>query len=136
MNRIIDGLWIGDIQDARRTPLGEHGIDRVITVCQDSVADNVACAYEHYALADSADHNPSTFEAAAAAVRAALADDETVLVHCHVGRSRAPSVSAAALAADRDLTVMEAYEVIREVRMIHPNPALQDAAREYVAAEG
>lgn len=131
MNEITEQLWVSDITSAWTAPAGRF--DRVVTVCQDSIEDNVGCAYDHFELADGVagsthggECSYELFEAAADAVAEALRNDEVVLVHCHAGISRSTSVSAAALADVRDCTYTEAFETVKRNRPgARPAPVLR-----------
>lgn len=136
MTKITDNLYIGDIQDARERPTDY--VDRVITVCQDEVSDNVGCEYEWYNMADGAadgyggDSSYSLFEKAAEALVEALENDEEVLIHCHMGRSRSTSVSAAALGVINGITYEEARDIIMEKRYMQPDRTLVDHSRRFI----
>lgn len=133
MNQITDSLWISDIRDAREKPLSEHGIDHVVTVCQDNIEDNVGCDHYEWFYLEDGDHDYDEFKAAVDSVRWSLGNDRTVLVHCHVGVSRSASVCAAALGADRGIRADEAFDVVGEARPIRPKPQLRESVREYLS---
>lgn len=125
MNEITDNLWIADIQGAREKSTARF--DLVVTVCQDSVADNIGCEYEHYELADDlpseerwgGECSYELFSEAAETVVGALEEDKTVLVHCHVGRNRSVAVSSAALATVHGLDGFKpAFDMVRDARPI------------------
>lgn len=122
MDQITDQLWITDIRTVCEQPTDRF--DHVVTVCQDSVEDNVGCAYTQFKLADGpyavgrygGECSYSMFERAASTVLSFLEVGDTVLVHCHNGQSRAPSVSIAALAVYEGLSYVEAYDIVSENR--------------------
>lgn len=139
MNEIIDQLWITDISGAREQDTSRF--DRVITVCQDEVSDNIGCEYEHFNMADGP-HNTgyggefsySLFTDAADAVNEALVNGETVMVHCHVGQNRSVAVSAAALTRFEDLSHTEALDLIQEHRPIaNPTETFRDHLQQYAS---
>lgn len=141
MNEVTDQLWISDIAAVREQSTARF--DRVVTVCQDRVDDNVGCAYDYFNMADGphssdaygGNYDYDTFTAAADCVAAALRADETVLVHCHAGRSRSVAVSIAALAVTADHSYWSAYDAIADARgFVHPDPILADQARQYIDA--
>lgn len=140
MNRITDQLWMGDIQDVRTRSLTNIGIDHVITVCQDSVADNVGCDYDHFNMSDGpeegivgGDSSFELFEAAVDETVDALDAGDTLLVHCHAGRSRSAMVCTSALAARQELSFEDATELIHDTgRFISPCPGVADHARRYI----
>lgn len=141
MNRVTERLWIGDILDAREGDTSRF--DRVVSVCQDSTEDNVGCVFEHYPLTDGqpqgfvpGDPSFGAFSDACDAVYQAVERGETVLVHCHAGRSRSACVVACVLARQEDLSFREATARVSEVQYIHPSPQVADHAREYIDTDG
>lgn len=142
IDEVADGLYVSGI-----TPVREQStekFDRVVTVCQDSVEDNVGCAYEQFPLSDGShasrfgrgEWSYDTFEDAVNAVRDALNAGETVLVHCHAGVSRSPSTAAAALAVKHQISPTAAYDMVEEGRPeTQPHPDLVEFVRRYVAEE-
>jgi len=139
MNEITTQLWITDISGVREQDTSRF--DRVITVCQDEVSDNVGCEYEHFNMADGP-HNTGyggefsydLFADAADAVYDALAGGETVLVHCHVGQNRSVAVSAAALVRFNSLSHIEALTLIQESRPIaNPTETFRDHLQQYAS---
>lgn len=146
MNKIqYDGpgeLWISDISDARTEDKSKF--DRVITVCQDSIEDNVSSdtAYSFYCMSDgvadsyggSSDYD--IFEEVADELHDALSDGETVLIHCHVGQSRSVSVSIAALGRLLDKRRSEAYNLVRRYRpLARPEQKLFGHASTYIETD-
>lgn len=132
-------LYISDIQEART--IDKSGFDRVITVCQDSIEDNVSDSieYTHHNMADGeTDYGGSSnyilFKKATDELLAALEEDESVLIHCHQGTSRSVSTACAALAVHLDLRRDEAIDLIHHYhpRDNYPNPLLMDHVRTYI----
>ena len=109
-------LHISDISYVRENPLD---YDRVVTVCQDDVVDNVGCAYEYYNLSDGettgygGEFSYTLFEQAAGSVLDNLERGEKMLIHCHEGVSRSVSVASAAIAVHEDSRFEEALEDCR-----------------------
>lgn len=136
MDNIINGLWIGDIQDVREQ--STERFDRVITVCQDEVSDNVGCDYQHFNMSEGetdsygGSSNFVLFRDATEAVVDALENDETVLVHCHVGRSRSASVCIAAIGRHYDMSYGDAYNTVSDTRYIQPDPTLVQHAKTFI----
>jgi len=139
MDEITSQLWVTDISGVREQDTSRF--DRVITVCQDEVSDNVGCEYEHFDMADGP-HNTGyggefsydLFANAADAVHEALEDGETVLVHCHVGQNRSISVSAAALARFSELSHLEALARIEDERPIaNPTERFREHLQQYAS---
>lgn len=136
---IIDNLWISDIQDAREQSTEQF--DLVVTVCQDSVEENVGCSYIHYPLADDeiavknwgGECSYDLFEAAALNVLTALRADQRVLVHCHAGQNRSAAVCAAALAVYEDSGYDEAFGKVGAARpIVNPNRTMKQFARLFI----
>lgn len=138
MDKITDQLWISDIGDAREQ--SDDRFDRVITVCQDSIVDNVGAdtAYEYYCMADGevdsygGNNSYSLFKRATDSLVSAVENDETVLIHCHMGQSRSVSVAIAALANYEADHVRDVAEDIYDVRpCIDPNDHLWSHIKRY-----
>jgi protein-tyrosine phosphatase len=123
MNQITDTLTIAAIDDVSEQPTSDY--DLVVSVCQDTVDDNVGCEYDHYALADDevsaanwgGTTDYSEFEKAADTVAEAM-QHSNVLVHCHSGQNRSAAVCAAAITDTQDVSAAEAIEMVREARAI------------------
>lgn len=132
MNQITEHLWIGDIRDAQTVPLDDYDIERVITICQDSVEDNVGCEYEHFSFQDGP-HDYELFKDATDAVLAALRNEEITFVHCHAGQSRSVMACTAALAVYEDTSFDQAFWKVRSARgTVHPSNELRLSATRYV----
>lgn len=137
MNQIIDGLWITDIETVREQPID---VDVVITVCQDSVEDNVGCEYEHYNLTDGPTdllRGEFTYDLFSDAVDSAfehLEDGKEVLVHCHVGQSRSAAVCAAVIGRmGGNIRPHEAIGMVRNARAsANPIRDLVDFVERYI----
>lgn len=125
MDEVIPDLWISDIDTVRETSVEA---DHVVTVCQDNVADNIGCAYSHYELADGEPdgyggrNDYALWVAAVEDVIDSYVRGKSVLVHCHVGRSRSASVCIAVVALLRRLRYEDAYAVVQDARSIEINP--------------
>ena len=66
-------------------------------------------------------------------VVARLEEEDSVLVHCHEGRERAPTVAATALAHHHDWSFADALARIRDHRpIIEPTPELRELAERYL----
>lgn len=139
MNEITDNIWISDIEAVRERSTDRF--DRVVTVCQDNVADNVGCAYDHFPLTDGdpegyvpGDPSYEAFADAADTVYDAVCNDETVLVHCHAGRSRSVMVVTAVLARRRDLPYYDAVALVEDRNGIaQPSDLVREHAQQYIS---
>jgi protein-tyrosine phosphatase len=136
-------LHITDITEART--IDKSKFDKVITVCQDSIADNVSeeIVYSFYCMSDgpgpeqekyggSCDY--SIFSDAADELYESLESDESVLIHCHHGISRSVSVSAAALGRLLGIDRSAAFDLIHTYRAVHkyPDKNLSSHAKRYI----
>lgn len=139
MQQITEQLWISDIQSTRER--STNRFDRVITVCQDSVEDNIGCSYEHYPLADdevseknwggSADYE--LFRSAAENAVRALERGEVILIHCHAGQNRSAATCAAALAVYEASGYHDAFGKIGAARpIVNPNQLMKNYAKRFI----
>lgn len=133
-------LHVTNITDACET--SKDPFDRVITVCQDSIEDNISddLTYNFYCMSDGphngygGDHSYGLFADAATTLYEALAAGETVLIHCHAGQSRSVSVATAALGRLCDLNRSDALNLVHRYRITHHNPdrLLMEHAEQYL----
>lgn len=137
MNQITDNIWIGDIQDVREGSTSRF--DRVITCCQDEVTDNVGCKYNFFNMSDGpnneygGDSSYELFHEAAVTLLGSLMYGETVLIHCHVGRSRSVSVACAALGVKDGISYEWAFDIVERNRpQAHPDEHLRSHAEEFI----
>lgn len=137
MNQIDSQLWISDIVEVRTGPTEQF--DRVITVCQENVIDNVGCSYEWYNMSDGpensygGDSSYSLFQQAATSLLSALRNGEAVLIHCHMGQSRSVSVAIAAYAVWKELDYEEARaEVMDKNGRSHPERQLVRYTKRFI----
>lgn len=136
MNQIRDWLWITDIGCIRER---EVPTDVVITVCQDSVRENVGCRYHHFEMSDGP-HNPyggrydyPYWEYAANTVFREWMQSRDLTVHCHVGRSRSASICIGVLGRVEQIPFEEARAQVESARpVINPDPLLAEHAEDYI----
>ena len=157
--RVYDQLTIANIAHVRQESLN---CDRVITVCQEPVSDNVSAPYEFYNLSDgeggdSSYESPSCgnqsstgsqdnyggecsyelFAAAAGSLVDALHRGEDVVIHCHRGKSRSASVAVAATAVRYSMFWHYARDAIERQRpQIDPNEQLVEYGKRFVIING
>jgi len=137
MNQITPQLYITDIETARRTA---SPTDVVVTVCQDDIEDNVSekCSYKWFNMSDGdtgygGRSDYGIFKEACDAVISHLEKGDSVLVHCHVGKSRSAAVCIASLAVFEKLRYNEAYKKVKEARsFINPDSLLVEHANRYI----
>jgi len=137
-------LHITNITEART--MDKSVFDRVITVCQDSIEDNISDerVYSHYCMSDGrceveerygGSCEYELFAEAAQELYQALADGEAVLIHCHAGQSRSVSVATAALGQLLELNQWEALDLVHYYRATfqYPDTTLMDHASDYIS---
>ena len=132
---VILRLYIGPFLYARsRAWLLRHEVTHVLNATK-----NASCLYEAELtyLRVPIDDNPIVkieehFEASNAFIARALADGGTVLVHCHMGRSRSATLIAAYLMAEHGHSMQEAFNAVRAARpCIAPNTGFIKALWRY-----
>lgn len=122
MRKVTSTLYIGDATDGQR-----HGddFDRVV-----SLAALTETTTHGHALRDG-EHPYGDFVAAVESVRDGLANEETVLVHCHAGMSRSVAVTIAAYVCENDVSFEDAFESCR-CGFTNPAPELIESAHRYI----
>lgn len=137
-------LYITDIHEAYT--MEKYRFDRIITTCQDSIEDNIPqdVSYSFYCMSDGRPEveqqyggscEYELFASAATELQTALSNNETVLIHCHAGRSRSVSVSTAALGRLLELNRSEALDLVHHYRPVseYPDMTLMDHASQYIS---
>ena len=100
MDRILDRLWCGSYEDAQRVLDPDYPASPITYILNISqflyqvVGDLPAV---HYPIQDEVFLPPATWENLTQLLADILAARYTVLVHCRLGKSRAPSLCAAYL---------------------------------------
>lgn len=127
-------LYIGDADDGRNAHKDLVEYDRVIAMASGD-HDNATDTFE---IPDGGwkftpqEHYP-IFSEAVNTLRRALRENETVLIHCNAGQSRAPAVAIAALAVEKDMTFNETYNRVQDKRsIVNLSPELRYCAKEYI----
>ena len=130
MDEIIPNLFVGNVQAATSMEkLTTNLITHVLNVR--TVVDWVAMIdydvngieFAHISMADDLHFDMKrNINAAIAFIKMALSDGGKVLVHCHVGRSRAPTVVAAYLIKEKDYSALSALiELVTKRPKVFPN---------------
>jgi len=134
--RVHGRLTIANIAHVRQQPLD---CDRVITVCQEPVTDNVNVPYEWYNMSDGdsgygGECSYELFAAAAQSLVDAWYRNEDVLIHCHHGQSRSASVVIAASAVFFGSSWRGMRQVIERARpKIDPNETLVQFGEQFAS---
>ena len=109
-DEIIDGLWIGDLDDVIDPDVYKREFERVINVLNIIEPDD-----NGYVDAD-------VLDALAVIINASLNSRcERVLVHCGAGIERSPLVVVYYLWKFKQYTLNQAYELVQEKRQIVQN---------------
>lgn len=137
MNEILDGIWISGIRPVRENPT--QRFNTVITVCQESVADNIGCRYAYFNMADGPDNTYGgdatydMFSDAADELYAAVNRGDTTLIHCHKGQSRSVSVATAVIGRVENISFDTAFTFVTMFRpQANPDELLRAHARQYI----
>lgn len=140
MNEIVDYIWLGNSFDAKHQPdvLRHHGVLSILNVAWDldyqAEPGPLLCKVGLY------DGPGNTYGGFSLAVKtlAALAMRGTVLIHCHEGVSRSPTVLATFLVERGDCENLdEAFKLIASKRpQINPKQVLIDLAKDYLQYKG
>jgi len=137
MDFVTDQLAISDAQAVRRLDPEHHEFDEIVTLgyldCFGYERPAASTTGDRFVFQDG-EHEYDTFEAAVEYVVTALADGDTVLVHCQAGVSRSAAVVSTALATVCDIALREAFRRVRAVRTtVNPHPKLQDSMERYTS---
>jgi protein-tyrosine phosphatase len=119
-------LFLGSLADAERlAKANPYQIQTVITLCESRVKRRVAgIRYLEFPIRDAQPIPISFLNAILEAIYQAVAEG-TVLVHCHFGLSRAPTLVAAFLDQTGSVRFEEAIRTLRRLRPeIAPAPDL------------
>lgn len=126
-------LFIGNSSDARNLDaIKANNISAILNVAEDL---NINIQYPdgvrlyRVGMSDGMNNPRDLFYAAVLTLRGLLEKGYTVLVHCHQGRSRSPSVVAAMLAIEEGKTFSEKLSEIKKARsLVNPEPGMIDYA--------
>lgn len=135
---ITDTVAVSGIDAAYHT---SEDFDAIVTVCQDSIKDNCAdsCLYTQVPLQDGPTDvyangvwHYKYYKQAVESVIDHITHDHSLLVHCHHGKSRSPTVLATALAVIHDEQLGYSFARIKNERpIVSPKTALWEYARQY-----
>lgn len=143
MNKIIDGLYLGDISGvsnlyqlranvsiSKSTHLGhhthlDHGRRYSTTLPQSNFfSDLQEFMYKCYEVLDMPQQNlMTTFGSAIEFIIQARKKGGTVLVHCYAGISRSATIVIAYLMSDQGMSLPNAFKLVKGKRIVaFPNP--------------
>jgi protein-tyrosine phosphatase len=128
-------LYIGDFQDAsNHEKIERRGIDSVLKLTYQDPEDGYPESVEvhEFSIQDGPQSDQETFTEAVEKLVKCFEEGETVFAHCNAGKSRSPTVSAAAVALHEDVEFRSALDIIRESRDINPHPALLERGNDVV----
>ncbi len=127
LTEIIDGVYIGDQRDAEELSGVTDGAI-VITLAEPEIDTTT----KYHPLTDG-QNTQDEFDRSVDTVVESLSEDQPIVVHCRMGRSRSPTVLATAFAERFDESFDEAIGRVHDTgRFINPHPKLISHAREYL----
>lgn len=147
---VADGLFVGGDLPVDEIEAAGHladwvavGVTHILDVREEWSDEDLvaqlapALAYTHLGTHDDGGHQADGwFDAGVAAGRRAAADPGSgLLVHCHMGINRGPSMALAVL-LDRGWDVVEALDAIRAARPIAAIAYAEDAVRWHLTRTG
>jgi protein-tyrosine phosphatase len=134
MTLILENLFIGSLQDAERLSRGNpNRISTVITLCEQSVGHKAANVhYVHLPVEDDEPVPVRQFYAVMDAITKSVRTGN-VLVHCAIGFSRSPALTAAYLHRSGYQNFAVAIEEIKKLRpIIEPSQILMNSVKEHL----
>jgi protein-tyrosine phosphatase len=134
MTQIWDRLWVGSLVDAERLAKGNpNGINTVITLCEQCPASKQpGINYLQISIVDEEPVLVGQFDKVIDAISENIRWG-TILVHCGVGISRAPSMAAAWMHAVGYKDIDAAIEEVRMKRpIINPSRVLFNSIRRHL----
>lgn len=132
MNRISKYIYLGNSYDARtKSILEESNITAILNVAGDLFQSDMGKVYSHMGLTDGPGNDKIDMLAAIDKLGELLDAGHTVLVHCHMGVSRSPTIVAAYIARNDKISLDTALDYIKRCRpIVDPHHALTDLAKE------
>jgi atypical dual specificity phosphatase len=120
-------IYIGDSDDASdHARIENKEIDAILKLTYESPDNGHPDSVEvyEYSMTDGPSNDRERFKEAVKKLLELFEDGETIFVHCSAGKSRSPTVSAAAIAVHEDVSFESALETIRASRDVNPHAVL------------
>jgi protein-tyrosine phosphatase len=134
MTQIWERLWVGGLTDAERLARGNpNEIDTVISLCSECVSTKRrGVNYVHIPIEDARPIPVGKFDAVIDAISENIRWG-TILLHCGVGISRAPTLTAAYMHCVGYRTIEASLSEIERLRpIINPSRILLDSIRRHL----
>lgn len=133
MELVYTNLYIGNAADARDIPLLKmHKVNAVLNVAMDLqyfIDKDTGIVQYKVGMTDGMHNPPELFYAAVLTLKGLLEHNRTVLIHCHEGRSRSPSVVAAYLGIKEGKSYFEKLNELKSIRSkVNPEPGMMEFA--------
>lgn len=137
MNKVRPKLYLGNASDARNADtLRAVGVDIVLNVAIDlNPVEVPGITYANHGLIDGPGNTTEAFESAVLFLNSVVSEGKTVLVHCHVGMSRSPTVVAKHLSMKESREFDDCVEELKSIRpIVNPDINLIDLAKSTLAS--
>jgi protein-tyrosine phosphatase len=126
INKILDNLWVSNVYTAKNHHILRHNnIKHVLSLYPVNLKPEFNQLYVNvydFAGADIQKHFDQTFDF----IDEHRNNGDAVLVHCHVGRSRAATIVIHYLMKKYKISFEKAYNYLKTKRsIIHPNPGFR-----------
>lgn len=138
MNQITKQIFIGDWLDAQEKGLlDKYGINAIVNVSPDNGNVGQVESYVWVPLHDGPGNKFEDFARAVFELDDLLLGGKTVLVHCHVGMSRSPSVVICWLSWKKKISIKDAFLFVREARPVFdPNKCFRELIEQFLERYG
>jgi protein-tyrosine phosphatase len=138
MQEIVPQLHISDAPATRKLP-ADHDYDEVVTLGYFNqlgyTIPEASTTGDEFAFRDGP-HDYADFEAAVEYVLSALERGDRVLVHCQAGVSRSCGVCCAVLTDHEDISLPDAYQMVREAReIVNPAPEIVESMEQFAGEQ-
>ncbi|KAM9817650.1 dual specificity protein phosphatase 22-A [Neosynchiropus ocellatus] len=138
MNKVVDGLYLGNIRDSEnRESLSQNGITHILSVYNNAKPVYEDMTYLCIHAADSTSQNLlQHFKECISFIHECRLNGGSCLVHCLAGVSRSTTMVVAYLMTVTDYTWEECLSAVKAVRsFVGPNYGFQGQLQEYQIAQ-